>query len=71
MTTVSIYNLKVNTTSLFTLTKTRAVIACENRVPTNIPAIIANVPIISVSIKNINAILFCSAPSSMYVANSL
>ena len=37
----------------------------------NIPAIIANVPIISVSIKNMNAILFCSAPSSMYVANSL
>ena len=69
--TVSIYNFKLNTTSCFALIKTIAVITCENNVPINIPATIAIIPITSVSIKNIKATLFCSAPSNIYVANSL
>ena len=71
ITTVSIYNLNLNITSCFALINTKAVIACENKVPINIPVIIANTPITIVSIKNINATFFCSAPSNIYVANSL
>ena len=62
--TVSIYNLKLKTTSCLALIKIIAVITCENKVPTNIPDIIAKIPITIVSIKNIKATLFCSAPSN-------
>ena len=69
--TVSIYSLKLNTTSCFAVVKTMAVTTCENKVPMHIPHIMAIIPTIKVSIKNIKATLFCSLPSNIYVANSL